>query len=110
MPLSTSGFSSQLFFGLSKPSLARTPIPPDIHTKAAALMHSLIRNHPFVDGNKRTAVLAVLIFYGLNGWEIVTDQGEIVALAVDVAEGLVDVAAISKTLKSWARQLELPDA
>jgi death-on-curing protein len=37
---------------------------PDIHAKAAALMHSLIRNHPFVDGNKRTAVLAVAVFYG----------------------------------------------
>jgi death-on-curing protein len=82
---------------------------PDIHTKAAALMHSLIRNHPFVDGNKRTGVLAVAVFYGLNGWEIVADQGAIVALAVDVAEGVLDVAAISKTLKGWARQLELPD-
>jgi death-on-curing protein len=31
---------------------------PDMHTKAAAMMHSLIRNHAFIDGNKRTAVLA----------------------------------------------------
>jgi death-on-curing protein len=71
-------------------------------------MHSLIRNHPFLDGNKRTAVLAVAVFYGLNGWEVVADQGDVVALAVDVAEGVVDVAAISKTLKNWARQLVLP--
>jgi death-on-curing protein len=90
-------------------SLAGQDAYPDIHTKAAALMHSLIRNHPFLDGNKRTAVLAVAVFYGLNGWEIVADQGDVVALAIDVAEGVVDVAAISKTLKGWARQLELPD-
>jgi death on curing protein len=82
---------------------------PDIHTKAAALMHSLIRNHPFEDGNKRTAVLSMLVFYGLNGWEIVADQGDIVAWAVDIVEGLVDVATISKALKNWARPLELPD-
>jgi death-on-curing protein len=35
---------------------------PDIHTKAGALMHSLVRNHPFIDGNKRTAVLAVIVW------------------------------------------------
>ena len=34
---------------------------PDIHSKAAAMMHSLIRNHPFVDGNKRTGVLSVIV-------------------------------------------------
>lgn len=39
----------------------------DIHTKAAALLHSLVRNHPFVDGNKRTGVLAVAYFFRLNG-------------------------------------------
>jgi death-on-curing protein len=81
---------------------------PDIHRKAAALMHSLIRNHPFVDGNKRTAVLAVDVFYGLNGWEVNADQGEIVALAVDIAEGQVDVEGIAKVLSGWATQLDLP--
>jgi death-on-curing protein len=41
---------------------------PDIHTKTAAMMHSLIRDHPFLDGNKRTAVLPVILFYNLNGY------------------------------------------
>src|SRR3990172_10842143 len=39
-----------------------------IFDKAAALMHSLILNHPFVDGNKRTAVVAAIIFLLQNGW------------------------------------------
>ncbi|MQB01340.1 MAG: type II toxin-antitoxin system death-on-curing family toxin [Actinobacteria bacterium] len=43
---------------------------PTLHVKAAALMHSLIRNHPFVDGNKRTAVIAVGTFYLLNGYSL----------------------------------------
>lgn len=81
---------------------------PDIHLKAAALMHSLVRNHPFADGNKRTAVLAVIVFYGINGLGLQAEQGEIVALAVDVAEGLLDAPAIAKRLANWTRPIELP--
>lgn len=68
---------------------------PSIHEKAAALMHSLIRNHPFVDGNKRTAVVATFTFYLLNGWEIRAEDSDVVALPVDVAEGYLDVASPS---------------
>ena len=75
---------------------------PDIHHKAAALMHSLIRNHPFIDGNKRTAVVALVTFYKLNGYQVRAEQDEVVALAVDVAEGQVDVSGIAGTLKAWA--------
>ncbi len=81
---------------------------PDIHTKAAALMHSLIRNHPFVDGNKRTAVLAARLFYNLNGWDLHVEPGDLVALAVDIAEGQIDVAGIAAIVKGWAQELELP--
>lgn len=82
---------------------------PDLHSKAAALMHSLIRNHPFVDGNKRTAVLTVDIFYAMNSFDLEADQGEMVALALDIAEGQIDVDRIAGQLKEWARPLRLPD-
>jgi death-on-curing protein len=82
---------------------------PDIHSKAAALFHSLTRNHPFHDGNKRTAVVALAIFYGLNGWSLEIEQGEMVALAVDAAEGQLDVPAIAGILKQRTRRLDLPD-
>ena len=42
---------------------------PNLVTKAAALLHSLVLNHPFVDGNKRTAILATLVFLDLNGYQ-----------------------------------------
>lgn len=74
----------------------------DIHYKAAALMHSLIRNHPFIDGNKRTAVVAVITFYKLNGYQVRAEQDKIVALAVDIAEGQLDVPGIAGALKGWA--------
>lgn len=82
---------------------------PDIHTKAAALMHSLIRNHPFVDGNKRTGVLSVILFYNLNGFLVEAEQQEVIALALDVAEGQNDLERIAGTLKSWVRPLTLQD-
>jgi death on curing protein len=40
---------------------------PDLDTKAAALLHSIARNHALIDGNKRLALAAVIAFYGLNG-------------------------------------------
>lgn len=76
---------------------------PSVHEKAAALLHSLARNHPFVDGNKRTAWAATTVFYLINGYETQPpDQGEGVGLVVDTAEGQLDVLTIAATLKSWA--------
>lgn len=82
---------------------------PDIHTKAAAMLHSLIRNHAFIDGNKRTGILSVILFYNLNGYAIEVNQSELIALALDVAEGQVDVEKIAGTLKGWAQQFPLSD-
>lgn len=42
---------------------------PTLYEKAAALLHSLVMNHPFVDGNKRTAILSALLFLRMNGIE-----------------------------------------
>ncbi|CAN5116533.1 hypothetical protein BH20ACT24_BH20ACT24_20920 [soil metagenome] len=91
-------------------TVAGQDVYPDLHTKAAALFHSLVRNHAFLDGNKRTAVLAVIVFYNLNGWTVHADSGEIVALAVDTAEDLRDVDAIAKSLGGWARPIALLDS
>jgi death on curing protein len=82
----------------------------DIHHKAAALLHSIARNHPFVDGNKRVGAASMIVFYNLNGWTLpVSDQGDLVALVVDVAEGLLTVDAIANTLKGWAQPVEVVD-
>ena len=83
---------------------------PDIHTKAAALLHSLGRNHAFLDGNKRTALIAVAIFYMQNGWRLIMEQGDAIALLVDVAEGQVDVPAIAGRLKGEAVEVIGDDA
>lgn len=59
----------------------------DVFTKAAALFESIARNHPFVDGNKRTAISSTVEFLYANGWDINVPPGrlddEVVALVVD---------------------------
>jgi death-on-curing protein len=82
---------------------------PDGHEKAAALAHSLIRNHPFVDANKRTAMAAMNIFYNFNGWRLQADDDDVVALALDIAGGLLDVTAIVGRLKDWAVEIEVDE-
>jgi death-on-curing protein len=78
---------------------------PDLFTKAAALMDSLINNHPFLDGNKRTGITATGLFFRTNGWKLTASSEELVACTMRVAvEGLeIDELANwlrSKTIKS----------
>lgn len=49
-----------------------------IFDKAVALMHSFVLNNPFIDGNKRTAVVSVIVFLSLNGWKLKIPQKELV--------------------------------
>ena len=58
-----------------------------IHQKAAQLCHSLITNHPFVDGNKRAGVHLTLVFLVINGVELQYTQPELVSLGLDTAQG-----------------------
>jgi death-on-curing protein len=63
---------------------------PDLDSKAAALLHSLARNHALVDGNKRLALAAVIAFYGVNGRRLTLTNDEAYDLVIDVATGHLD--------------------
>ena len=63
---------------------------PDLDAKAAALLHSLARNHALVDGNKRLALAAVIAFYGVNGRRLTLTNDEAYDLVIDVATGTLD--------------------
>lgn len=74
---------------------------PDIHDKAAALLHSLARNHALVDGNKRLALAGAIAFYGINGLRLTLTNDEAYELVIDVARGtLEDVAEIARVLRN----------
>ena len=72
---------------------------PDSFSKAAALMESLIRNHPFVDGNKRTGVTAAGIFLRRNGYILFASNADLVAITMRVAQSQTNLEA----LKTWFR-------
>lgn len=62
----------------------------DIHAKAAALMHSLARGHALVDGNKRLALGAMIVFYGINGMRLTFSNDAAYDRTVAVATGHLD--------------------
>ena len=76
---------------------------PSVDEKAAALMESLTRNHPLVDGNKRLAWLAVVVFYGLNGVTLDAPDDPAYDLVVAVATGEIGYPESAALLRSWAR-------
>jgi death on curing protein len=59
---------------------------PDIFTKTAALMDSLVRNHPFLDGNKRTAITSAALFLRINGYRLVVGNDEMVLFTMACAQ------------------------
>ena len=72
---------------------------PSLDEKAAALLHSLTCNHALVDGNKRLALAALIVFYGLNGRRLTFTNAQAYDLVMAVASGsLRDVASIAATL------------
>jgi death-on-curing protein len=75
-----------------------------IHQKAAALLHSLARNHALVDGNKRLALAATIAFYGVNGLQLTLSNDEAYEFVMNVATGkLDDVPEIAAVLASGTR-------
>lgn len=76
---------------------------PDLYTKAAALLHSLVRNHALVDGNKRAAWAGAWVFLDVNaeplGESLDVDSAEQLVLAA--AEGTIDVPEIAEGLRKF---------
>jgi death on curing protein len=63
---------------------------PDLDTKAAALLHSLARNHALLDGNKRLSLAALIAFYGVNGRRLTLTNDGAYDLVIAVATGQLD--------------------
>jgi len=71
----------------------------DIAALAAAYGFGIARNHPFVDGNKRAALLAVVTFLGLNDIDFVADEAEAVVIFRDLAAGSVDEQGLARWIR-----------
>lgn len=76
---------------------------PDLVELAAAYGVGLAKNHPFVDGNKRVAFLAVGLFMAVNGHRLVATQSEATLTMLAVAAGSLDEAAFAAWLRGHSR-------
>jgi death-on-curing protein len=76
---------------------------PDVFTKAAALLESLVANHPFVDGNRRTGIVTAAQFLWLNGHRLVATNDDLEDFVMTVARGRSDLA----TMAAWFRDHSL---
>jgi death-on-curing protein len=90
--------------GLLESALAR-PLNQWVYTTcdladlAASHAFGIARNHPFIDGNKRTAFLAAYTFLGINGFDIVTTDAEVILAILALAAGELDEAGLA----AWIR-------
>lgn len=77
---------------------------PDLHSKTAALLHSLATNHGLVDGNKRLALAAVIAFLGIHGQRLTMSNDQAYEFVMAVAAGqLDDLAEITKRLRAGSK-------
>lgn len=74
--------------------------PPDLAELAASLAHALARNHPFVDGNKRTAHVCYRAFIRLNGGDLVASDEEKYAMMIGLSEGSLSEADFATWLRT----------
>lgn len=75
---------------------------PDVFELATAYASGIVRNHPFVDGNKRTGFMAAYIFLRLNGYRLVASEVEAVVVFQDLAAGEIDEAVLAKWIEANA--------
>lgn len=77
---------------------------PEIWTKAAALLQSVVNNHALVDGNKRLGWLGTAVFLEINGHSVATASNDVVyGLVIDVAANNLGIAELAATLRDFAK-------
>lgn len=75
---------------------------------AAAYLYGICRNHPFLDGNKRTALACALAFLRFNGFKVQSGQDTLYDLVIGVAEGRIDKDAVASFFEDHSSSASLP--
>ncbi|MBU4556950.1 MAG: type II toxin-antitoxin system death-on-curing family toxin [Actinobacteria bacterium] len=78
--------------------------PTDLAGLAAAYGFGLSSNHPYVDGNKRVAFMAMAVFLGLNGLQFTAEESEVVTTMVALASGALDEPALADWIRSHSAE------
>lgn len=79
---------------------------PTIFLKAAVYARNIINGHPFIDGNKRTAMTAASVFLENNGYKIIAKEGEIEQLALKIIIKKFDLETIAGWFKKHSRKIK----
>ncbi len=82
-----------------KATFHKSDLHIDLFSKAASLMHSIIKNHPFIDGNKRTAITAASIFLFHNNYRLYASNRELKLFTMRVASEHIELQDIAKWFK-----------
>ncbi|MEO9611674.1 MAG: type II toxin-antitoxin system death-on-curing family toxin [Nitratireductor sp.] len=95
--------------GMLESALARPPQKaiygePDIFDLAAAYLFGIVKNRPFVDGNKRAALAATDLFLVFNGWSLETDDASLTQFVLMVAAGEIDEAGAAAFMRDHTEQ------
>ena len=79
---------------------------PTIYDKAAQLCYGIVKNHPFTDGNKRTALHSMYVYLIINGFDITASQQEVEDLIINVAAGKMTNVELTQWLRENTIQLD----
>jgi len=77
----------------------------DLVDWAAAYAHGIANNHPFIDGNKRTAFVAAALFLECNGWRVVAPEEQVVQMFLGLADKSVSQDAVARWLRDGSQKL-----
>jgi death-on-curing protein len=77
----------------------------DLFEMAAAYLFHLLKNHPFLDGNKRAGVVAALVFLALNGYDFEAPEDDLAETVLAVARGELDKADVAVFLRHWSNEI-----
>jgi death on curing protein len=71
----------------------------------ASYLFHLVKNHPFLDGNKRVGAVAALVFLLLNGYDFDAPEDDLAEKVLAVARGEIDKADVAVFIRRWGREL-----
>ena len=77
----------------------------DVFEMAAAYLFHLVKNHPFLDGNKRVAAVAALVFLFLNGHDFDAPEDDLARMVLSAAQGEIDKAEVAVFIRRWSKAL-----
>lgn len=88
---------------LPKQVVFKKELYPDVYTKAAVYARTILMNHPFFDGNKRTGISVAIVFLEDNGFVFSAKVGELEKFAVNIVTKKLSIEAIAEWLKKHTR-------